>query len=187
MSLVRLSNVTMAYESTLVLREVYLRLDAQDRLGLIGKNGSGKTTILRLILGDQLNSQHSWFRQSGKDVLYTLMEVRQETDYVQHHIQKVAGFFAAMRSFSKEIAKRGHQVRYIRLEEPENRQSIEGNLRELIRREKPTRVEYLLPDEYRLDRQMKEVSSRLPVPTVAMDTEHFLTERQDVKRLFRGN
>jgi deoxyribodipyrimidine photolyase-related protein len=54
--------------------------------------------ILRLILGDQLNEKHSWFKTPDRQVTYVLMEIRQETDYVRHHIQKVAAFFAAMRS-----------------------------------------------------------------------------------------
>jgi len=58
---------------------------------------------LRLILGDQLNSRHSWFQRPRKDVVYVLMEMRQETDYVRHHIQKVVGFFAAMRHFAKML------------------------------------------------------------------------------------
>ena len=53
--------------------------------------------ILRLILGDQLNASHSWFAQPDDRVTFVIMEVRQETDYVKHHIQKVAAFFAAMR------------------------------------------------------------------------------------------
>ena len=54
---------------------------------------------LRLILGDQLNSQHSWFHEKDENTIYCLFEMRQETDYVTHHIQKVIGFFAAMRNF----------------------------------------------------------------------------------------
>ena len=50
---------------------------------------------LRLILGDQLNTEHSWFRQQEDHVCYLMAEIRQETDYVKHHIQKVTGFFAA--------------------------------------------------------------------------------------------
>lgn len=42
-------------------------------------------TTLRLILGDQLNPRHRWFDQIRPDVLYVLMEIRQETDYVLHH------------------------------------------------------------------------------------------------------
>ena len=37
-------------------------------------------TTLRLILGDQLDPQHSWFSAPDDEVVYVLMEVRQETD-----------------------------------------------------------------------------------------------------------
>jgi ATP-binding cassette subfamily F protein 3 len=37
----------------MVLRDVYFRLSAGDRAGLIGKNGVGKTTVLKLILGQE--------------------------------------------------------------------------------------------------------------------------------------
>ena len=57
---------------------------------------------LRLILGDQLNIKHSWFKQTNDYVVYCLFEMKQETDYVKHHIQKVIGFFAAMRQFSQD-------------------------------------------------------------------------------------
>ena len=49
--------------------------------------------ILRLILGDQLNVNHSWFTKVDDAVTYLLMEVRSETDYAQHHVQKILGFF----------------------------------------------------------------------------------------------
>ena len=44
---------------------------------------------LRLVLGDQLNPAHSWFERSDPGVVHVLMEVRQETDYVLHHAQKL--------------------------------------------------------------------------------------------------
>lgn len=50
MSLIRLNDVGVQFENKQVLREVFLRLEAGDRVGLIGKNGSGKSTILKLIL-----------------------------------------------------------------------------------------------------------------------------------------
>ena len=53
MSLIRLQSVSKDYESGPVLRDVHLRLAAGDRIGLVGKNGAGKTTMLRLILGQE--------------------------------------------------------------------------------------------------------------------------------------
>jgi ATPase subunit of ABC transporter with duplicated ATPase domains len=51
MSLIRLNDVSVGFEKTPVLREAFFRLEPGDRVGLIGRNGSGKSTILRLILG----------------------------------------------------------------------------------------------------------------------------------------
>ena len=59
---------------------------------------------IRLILGDQLYEGHSWFEKVSPAVLYLMMEVRSETDYVSHHIQKVIAFFAAMRAFAANLS-----------------------------------------------------------------------------------
>lgn len=37
---------------------------------------------IRLILGDQLNIHHSWFRNIDHSTLYLLIEIKQETDYI---------------------------------------------------------------------------------------------------------
>ena len=52
-------------------------------------------TTLRLVLGDQLNPCHSWFAAPDPDVLHVIMEIREETEYVLHHAQKIIAIFAA--------------------------------------------------------------------------------------------
>ncbi|MEM0449045.1 MAG: cryptochrome/photolyase family protein [Methanomassiliicoccales archaeon] len=141
---------------------------------------------LRLILGDQLNPNHSWLRDFQDKVLYVMMEVRQETDYVMHHIQKVLAFFASMRAFAAELGEKGHRVLYIKLDDPANLQTINGNLMRILKKEKVSRFEYLLPDEYRLDEQLKELCKGLSIPWKAYDTEHFLTSRFELREFFRG-
>jgi hypothetical protein len=83
---------------------------------------------LRLILGDQLNSRHSWYSRPQRHVVFAMMEVRQETDYVKHHIQKIVGFFAAMRGFADWLRSRGHRVVYLALDDDDNRQNLEENI-----------------------------------------------------------
>ena len=145
-----------------------------------------KQKTLRLILGDQLDELHSWFQTPDANVTYVMMEIRQETDYVKHHIQKVAAFFAAMRAFSTRLEKLGHNVIYLRLYDRQNLQTIPDNLRHLLKTQKFSRVEYLLPDEYRLDRQLQNLSEKLQVVVEAADTEHFLTERRELQDFFAG-
>lgn len=141
---------------------------------------------LRLILGDQLNHHHPWLKEVDKSVLYCLFEMRQETDYVKHHIQKIAGFFAAMRNFASELKALGHNVIYLKINDKENTQSLVENLQLLINQHKIEKFEYQLPDEYRLDQQLQAFCKQLAIPTHVVDSAHFLSTRDDVKVLFDG-
>lgn len=140
--------------------------------------------VLRLILGDQLNRHHSWYEEKSDNVIYCLFEMRQETDYVKHHIKKVAAFFLAMRNFAEELKSAGHRVIYYTINDSENEQNLQANLLKLIEEFNVTRFEYQLPDEYRLDEQLKSIASSLGVDTEVFDTEHFLTERGEVADFF---
>ena len=51
MRLIRLRDVSKRFGRRSVPRNVFFRLEEGARVGLIGNNGSGKTTVLRMILG----------------------------------------------------------------------------------------------------------------------------------------
>ena len=141
---------------------------------------------LRLILGDQLNINHSWFKSVDDTILYVLMEIKSETDYTIHHIQKITGFFAAMQQFAKELSLLQHTVHYIYLNDADNLQSFDKNLQHLIIHHGIEKLEYLLPDEYRVDEHLRTFSSSLSIPFQVYDTEHFYTTRHELKELFAG-
>ena len=141
---------------------------------------------LRLILGDQLNPEHSWYEQMDEEILYVLFEIRQETEYVRHHIQKVIGFFAAMREFGKKLEMDGHQVVYYRINDPQNTQSLQRNILKLISEHQIEKFEYQLPDEYRLDVLLKEICEELSISSSAAETEHFYTHRFELSEFFSG-
>ena len=141
---------------------------------------------LRLILGDQLNNKHSWFKETNKDVLYCLFEMRQETDYVKHHIQKVIGFFAAMRQFAKDLKAQGHEVQYFKINDKRNTQNLTKNISKLIKEHQIETFEYILPDEYRLDNELNEFSKSLSIQTKSVSAEHFYTKRNDLITFFKG-
>jgi deoxyribodipyrimidine photolyase-related protein len=141
---------------------------------------------LRLILGDQLNSQHSWIKNVEPDVLYVLMEIRAESQYVTHHIQKIAGIFLAMRSFAEMLIHNGHRVFYFSISDTQNRHSFEENLQMLTHQFSIEKIRFLEPDEWRLDALLKETLNKLQLPFSIDSTEHFLTERNELAELFKG-
>jgi deoxyribodipyrimidine photolyase-related protein len=141
---------------------------------------------IRLVLGDQLNLQHSWYKTVEDSVCYVMFEMRQETDYVKHHVQKVVAFFAAMRQFAQTLESQGHQVIYLALDASNNQQDLGENLQLFIREKKATAFEYQAPDEYRLDAQLIAFCQTLDIVTKSYDTEHFLTTRQELETFFEG-
>jgi deoxyribodipyrimidine photolyase-related protein len=141
---------------------------------------------IRLILGDQLNIKHSWFKDVDDHVTYCLFEMRQETDYIKHHIQKVIGVFAAMRQFSEVLKSKGHKVEYLKINDNSNTQSLVENLKFFIKKTSAECFEYVLPDEYRLDKQLVEFCESINIKTKAVSSEHFYTTRSDLSRFFKG-
>lgn len=141
---------------------------------------------LRLILGDQLNLKHSWFSEKDPSVLYLMAEMRQETDYVKHHIQKVTGFFLAMRDFAKALQNQGHEVHYIRITEELATKSLPEILQHCFDTYSIQHFEYQLPDEYRLDVQLKSFCKELSISHQVVDTEHFFTTREELGQFFEG-
>lgn len=141
---------------------------------------------LRLILGDQLNVSHSWLDQVDDDHIYLMAEMRQETDYVKHHIQKVVGFFQSMRNFSNTLQDEGHHVEYFKIGDQNNPQNLPDLIEQAISNHKIEKFEYQWPDEYRLDQQLQEICESTSIPSEAFDTEHFYTNRDELENHFEG-
>ncbi|MDZ7906597.1 MAG: cryptochrome/photolyase family protein [Cypionkella sp.] len=86
---------------------------------------------LILILGDQLTPSLTALTAARAGDVVIMAEVMGEATYTPHHPQKLVLFFAAMRKFSSELQRLGLTVAYTKLDDPDNTQSITG---EIIRR-----------------------------------------------------
>ena len=144
---------------------------------------------LRLVLGDQLHIGHSWFQTADNNVLFVLCELRSETDYAPHHVQKVVAFFAAMRAFAHALTQAGHRVHYVTLDDPENTGTFAGELSRLRGITGAERLAWQEPDEWRLDEHLRAVSAawgEAGGKVEVVGSEHFLTERGDLAQHFDG-
>ena len=84
MPLLRLNNVSIAFGTHALLDNAAFQLDAGERVGLLGRNGEGKSTLMKIIAGD-IHADHgdiwqqpelrlAWLEQSpnleGDDSIY---------------------------------------------------------------------------------------------------------------------
>jgi ATP-binding cassette subfamily F protein uup len=65
MPLLKLDTVSVAFGLKPVLDKADLQIDEQERVGLIGRNGEGKSTLLKVLAGEVLPDAGQVWRQSG--------------------------------------------------------------------------------------------------------------------------
>ncbi|MFC5788974.1 ABC transporter ATP-binding protein [Agromyces tardus] len=108
MSLIRLNDVSMEFDGRPVLREAFLKLRRGDRVGLIGKNGTGKTTFLELVLGRQEPSGGTVDVSLGTTIGY--FSQFSELDGEQSTWQTLSSHFAAVHETQARLDAIGAQL-----------------------------------------------------------------------------
>ena len=78
MTLVRLDNVSRFYGANEVLVDLSCQVEEGERIGLIGPNGCGKTTLARLIAGELEPDRGAIHRKKGLSVGYLAQEAEVE-------------------------------------------------------------------------------------------------------------
>lgn len=136
---------------------------------------------LRLILGDQLNASHSWFKNKDDSVLYVIMELPQEQEYVWHHGQKIAAFFLAMEQFAKALAQAGHQVLHLTLDDVNS--DLPSMLQQLCAKYSVSHFQYQRPDEVRLVAQLDSLTLA-NTEIHCVDSEHFYVPFDELHQHF---
>jgi len=63
MPLLRLTNISIAYGTHALLKNADFQLDAGERVGLLGRNGEGKSTLMKIIAGNVLADHGEIWRQ----------------------------------------------------------------------------------------------------------------------------
>jgi len=81
-TLVRLEGISIAYGDNTVCSNVTFSITAGDRIALCGKNGSGKSSIIKLINGEKLNFSGVRHVGSGLQISY----ISQDTSHLEGNL-----------------------------------------------------------------------------------------------------
>jgi ATP-binding cassette subfamily F protein uup len=80
MPLIRLENISLTYGHLPLLSCVNLQIDANERVCLVGRNGTGKTTLLRVITGAAMPDGGDIWRMDTLRIAHLEQEVPPDTD-----------------------------------------------------------------------------------------------------------
>ena len=116
MSIVQFNNVYKQFAGEYLLKDINFTIEDKDRIGLVGLNGTGKSTLIKMLLGiervdpDEQNnigsinmsnsvkigylSQNHNFSDEMNSVYEEMMEVFIEEHKLWHEIQKINSFLA---------------------------------------------------------------------------------------------
>ena len=101
--MISINNLTVAYGGFTLLNEINFHISESDKIGLVGKNGAGKSTILKLICGFQSPT-------SGKVAVPNGVKIGYLPQIMEHHkgrsvIDEAMTAFAEMFDLESELER----------------------------------------------------------------------------------
>lgn len=108
--MISLNNISYAVDDRTILSDVSFAINGRDKIGLVGPNGVGKTTLLNLIYG-KLQPTSGKLATNGVEIGLLPQDLRGWLDYsVYQFVEEATGVKAAREEFDKQCANLGHDT-----------------------------------------------------------------------------
>ncbi|MFT7454752.1 MAG: ATP-binding cassette subfamily F protein uup, partial [Saprospiraceae bacterium] len=105
MNLLRLQQVHLAFGDVAILDDVNLQIDAGDRVCLIGRNGAGKSSLIKLLVGEQLPDSGNIWRSPACKIGYLQQDLPDREDLCVNELVAMGmGEVYELRKRHEEIA-----------------------------------------------------------------------------------
>ncbi len=108
MSQIALSAVAVEFGATLLFRDITFTIARGDRWGIIGRNGTGKTTLLKLITGELAPTSGTVARLPG--IRVSLLEQHRDFGEAASVWEAAAGPFAELLALEQSLAEQAQRI-----------------------------------------------------------------------------
>ncbi|SFG03897.1 MULTISPECIES: ABC-F family ATP-binding cassette domain-containing protein [Salegentibacter] len=106
--MLNIHNLSVSFGGEYLFEEITFRLGAGDRVGLIGKNGAGKSTMLKILAGEQEYDGG----QIARDKELNIGFLKQDIDFEQGRsvLEEAQQAFVEIKKLEKQIDEINHQL-----------------------------------------------------------------------------
>ena len=108
MTQLQISNVAVDFGAMTLFRDVTLTVSAGERWGILGRNGTGKTTLFRLITGEMQPTRGTVVRQSALRI--SLLEQHREFGEATTVWEGAAGGLAELLKLEQSLLEQAHAL-----------------------------------------------------------------------------
>jgi ATP-binding cassette subfamily F protein 3 len=105
---ISVSGVSVEFGATVLFRDITFTVARGERWGIIGRNGTGKTTLFRLITGDQQPTSGTVSRQPG--LVVSLLEQHRDFGEAATVWEAAAGQFAELLALEQSLAEQAVKI-----------------------------------------------------------------------------
>lgn len=158
MPLLALSHVTATYGGPTLFHDVTLEIEKGQKIGIVGQNGTGKSTMLKMLAGVLEPTEGQVFRQKNARVAYQAQELAYTPG---------ATVFEEMRAIFAEDYARAERLR--ELEEALAANLDQSEQTKLLAEYERVQHEHHARQAYDLDRRIEQVLSGLGLPRSSWD------------------
>jgi ATP-binding cassette subfamily F protein 3 len=107
-TLISVSNVAVEFGATTLLKDVTFTVGAGDRWGIVGRNGTGKTTLFKLITGLQQPTTGTIARMPA--IKISMLDQHRDFAGAQTVWEAAAGPFAELLALEKSLAEQANRL-----------------------------------------------------------------------------
>lgn len=136
---------------------------------------------LRVILWDHLTHSLPIIEEAdpNQDIFF-FAEVKEQTHHVPHHKKKLVFLLSAMRHFAASLKQEGYQVHYVTLDDPQNTQTIAGEITRFLKGRSMSGVLVTEPSDYHMLQEMRSLEASYSVGI--LEDQRFITSHEEFER-----
>lgn len=156
MARIKFDDVSLAYGHVALLDKVNFQIDPNERICLVGRNGTGKSTLMQIVRGEVLPDDGSVWKQQGLRIAYLAQEV--PSDQAQTVFDVIT---AGLEGVGELLADYHHVVHAMAEDTSPALMDKLSQLQQALEAQ----------DGWRLEQKVEEVISRLELPADKMMSE----------------